>query len=58
MDINHTPYDHTHQGRVEAWVRRSIPGFERDKDYEAWMEQVGAKKANAVMREVVREERS
>lgn len=56
MDINHTPYESTHQGRVEAWTRRYVPGFRRDRDYEAWREQVGAKKAIAVMREVAREE--
>jgi len=58
MDLNHTPYEFTQAGRVDAWTRKFIPGFQRDKDYEAWREQVGAKKANAVMREVVREERS
>lgn len=57
MDINHTPYDLTTQGILESWTRRYIPGFQRDHDFEAWKEQVGAKKAGAVMREVVREER-
>lgn len=58
MDLNHTPYEFTQVGHVDAWTRRYVPGFQRDKDYEVWREQVGAKKANAVMREVVREERS
>ena len=59
MDAMHTqPYDLTPQGILEAYVRRYVPGFQRDMDYEAWKEQVGAKKANAVMREIVGEERS
>lgn len=58
MDTMRTPYEYTQQGILEAWTRRYIPGFQRDRDFEAWREQVGAKKANAVMREVVREERS
>lgn len=56
MDINHTPCEFTQQGRVDAWTRRYLPGFQRDRDYEAWREQVGAKKASAVMCEVAREE--
>lgn len=55
MSATHTPYECTHQGIVEAWTRRYVPGFQRDRDYEAWREQVGAKKANAVMREVTKE---
>lgn len=51
-----TPYDLTNQGILEAWTRGYIPGFKRERDFEAWREQVGAKKANAVMREVTREE--
>ena len=58
MDTMRTPYEYTQQGILEAWTRRYIPGFQRDRDFEAWREQVGAKKASAVMREVVREERS
>lgn len=58
MSLYQRPYDYTSQGILEAYVRRHIPGFQRDRDFEAWREQVGAKKANAVMREVVREERS
>lgn len=56
MSAYHTPYEFTQAGRVEAWVRSYVPGFQRDSDYEAWREQVGVKKASAVMREVVREE--
>lgn len=56
MGTMHTPYEYTQNGRVEAWTRRFITGFQRDRDYEAWRESVGAKKANAVMREVTREE--
>lgn len=51
-----TPYDFTKQGILEAWTRRYIPGFQRDKDYESWKELVGAKKVNAVMRDVTKEE--
>ena len=58
MTAYHTPYEFTQAGRVEAWTRRYVPGFQRDKDYEAWREQVGAKKANAVMRGITREERA
>lgn len=53
-----TPYDFTKQGILEAWTRRCVPGFQRDRDFEAWKEQVGVKKASAVMREIVGEERS
>lgn len=58
MDTMRTPYEYTQQGILEAYVRRHVPGFQRDRDYESWREQVGAKKANVVMREVTREERS
>lgn len=50
-----TPYDLTPQGILEAWTRRYIPGFQRERDYESWREQVGAKKASAARSEVVRE---
>lgn len=58
MGTMHTPYEYTKQGILEAYVRRHVPGFQRERDYESWREQVGAKKSGAVMREVVREERS
>ena len=51
-----TPYEYTNQGILESWTRKYVPGFQRDKDYEAWREQVGAKMASAVMREVTSEE--
>ena len=56
MSLYQQPYDLTNQGILEAWTRGYIPGFKRDRDFEAWCEQVGVKKASAVMREVVREE--
>lgn len=58
MSLYQQPYEYTQQGILDAYVRRHVPGFQRDADYEAWREQVGAKKANAVMREIVGEERS
>lgn len=51
-----TPYENTRQGILEAYVRRHVPGFRSERDYEAWRESVGAKKAGAAMREVTREE--
>ena len=58
MSLYQQPYEYTRQGILEAYALRHIPGFQRERDYESWREQVGAKKAAAVMREVVREERS
>lgn len=58
MSLYQQQYEYTQQGILEAWTRRYIPGFQRDSEYEAWREQVGAKKASAIMREIVGEERS
>lgn len=55
MDLNHTPYDQTHQGRVESWQREKL-GQRYGYDFQGAVERQGVKKASAMMREVVREE--